>query len=690
MKRFFLMALAGHLTAAVVAQSLQPPVVQCLKVLSANDKIRVTWENSADCAKFEEYRIVVNGQEEAWTLNHNAGDQENFCMYGSVEMRVEPSDAYTCHIVAVDSNGSEAVSNTIRTLPLNDVTVNVDSSLATISWEAPSTEMGQSWGDYYFLYRKREFETDFPDQPFATVPISETSYTDTADVCYADVAYQVGITNFYGPGNSERCLFMSGIGVVELVDRTKPVPPVLDSVSTTEDNRVMLGFHSVEEPMMAYIVYADDGVNGWLPLDTVGGGATVWIDPAGGAACYRIAVLDSCGNCSEIISGAQCNMIVSPGNADACRRTADLSWNGYANMAGGVDYYEVFFKEDTAAAWQSAGTTTQTDFRLEQLHGTGYTVFVRAYGINGGDTVTASSNRAAFSIDAYSSNDFCRMRSVSVEDNSYLEISVYTSGDTLPFNALTLQKSGDGQNFADLQTLGYGGTDPAYVFVDKAVDVQHNTYYYRAVIKDHCDILADTSDVMHNILLSGESTTAQENDLKWGNYAVSCGGGDQYLVFRKTEADTDFVLLSAAPPADVNLYADDVAQLYGTGSKFEYYVQARREDDGYGTPAAMTSNRVSLRQQPNTYVPNAFAPYSIYNPVFKPVNSFVPTDNYLFAVYSRTGQLIFMTRDPFEGWNGTLNNNGGPLPMDVYMYRITYTKPDGGLFQKSGSVTLLH
>ena len=75
------------------------------------------------------------------------------------------------------------------------------------------------------------------------------------------------------------------------------------------------------------------------------------------------------------------------------------------------------------------------------------------------------------------------------------------------------------------------------------------------------------------------------------------------------------------------------------------------------------------------------------NNIFKPNNSFVSAEHYLFSIYTRTGERIFFTTDPQEGWNGRIN--GVLAPMNVYVYYIEYQLPDGTIMNRTGTVTLL-
>jgi gliding motility-associated-like protein len=96
-------------------------------------------------------------------------------------------------------------------------------------------------------------------------------------------------------------------------------------------------------------------------------------------------------------------------------------------------------------------------------------------------------------------------------------------------------------------------------------------------------------------------------------------------------------------------------------------------------------------EQVPVYFPDAFTPDGDgLNDLFRPV----VTDPMVFAsfhlqVFSLSGQLIFQSRDPGSGWDGTLN--GSRCPGDVYAWIASYelTGQKGIMLTLKGTVTLL-
>ncbi len=663
----------------------QPPKMQCLKLMNNNTRIKMAWSCS-DCIHFKAYYFYVNDVLCDSLFGYSSATQNyTLCDYGSQDINNIPvASEYYCFIKAVDSNNNVYYSDTIHSINLT-VTPQAGNTLAYLEWESPTNVLDNSWGSTFDIYKKRAFEADFPNTPFASVPNTQLHYTDTSDVCDNFISYQVGITNFYG--TNERCPFMTTIGTAHLVDSTSPSTPVLDSVTVTPTNEIMLGFHGTEPYMMAFIIYYVSP-NGTLPLDTVYN-QTFWIeplvDPSFDSRYYRIATIDSCGNVSPLTSDQQCNMMLHLQGADACHRSATVQWSAYANLLHDIDHYEVLISSDNGQNWTNAGSTTDNNYTINNLTiNQNYIAYVRV--VNNGGTVTASSNRINVMIQAGEEQDFTYIRSVSVIDNHYLRIKVLTSGDTLPFQTLTLQRSDDGINFENFRTLDHITGLADYVFNDSTVNVSRNTYYYRAFLFNHCEVESAFSNIAHNILLRGENN-AQNNLLSWPGYDNWDGDVSSYFVMRKVENEDLFNAVGQVPGGIINNYNDDISSLYESGSKFVYYIEAQENYNNYGFSETSYSNQITVTQPPAIYIPNAFRPLGANNNVFRPINSFVSIDGYRFSIFTRTGECIFLTTNPQEGWDGRIN--GVVAPMNVYVYHMEYKMPDGTMMERTGTVTLV-
>lgn len=85
--------------------------------------------------------------------------------------------------------------------------------------------------------------------------------------------------------------------------------------------------------------------------------------------------------------------------------------------------------------------------------------------------------------------------------------------------------------------------------------------------------------------------------------------------------------------------------------------------------------------------PDAFTPNGDdKNDFFKPA-AYESLAEYELIIYNRTGQLLFQSNDPEEGWDGSYQGN--KAPQDIYVWRVTGKFRNGSPFERAGSLTLL-
>lgn len=690
MKKTLLLQLC--LLAYLFAGAFEPPRMQCIE-LHDQTHLKVYWMNPANAAasNITTYYFYCNN-----SLIDSITDQPNLHPYnvGDRILSAAHADTYSCYIIAKNANNELACSDTIQTIDLQISTIqstspNGDIGIdAQLTWTNPTTQLDNTWGNHYYIYKMRAFENSLSISD--SVSNTTFTYTDIADVCGDTIYYAVGIKHSYmipleSGGYSQReCPFTSSTRSAFVIDHTIPATPILDSVSFMEDGKVKLGFHAPEPYMMGYIIY--EVLNSNLPLDTIY--QTFFIDPNGRGREYRISTIDSCfprSESSAISENPQKAMILNV-TPNACLLQANLSWPTYKNMAGGVDHYEVFLSNDNGTSYQNVGRSSTTSFTIDNLQlNENYRCFVRAFNPNG--TITTSSDRVNFTLEADESFNFTYIRSVSVVNNNHIEVLVHTSGDTLPFNTISLQRSLDGTNFETISTLPHQNGVSGYLFKDSTAHFNKNVYYYQTYIENSCNQPDARSNISHNILLKGEASH-QENILNWNDYGTWNGNVAQYLINRKLESENTYSEISGG--IDNSSYFDDVATLYELGSKFSYYVQAEENPNEYGFADTANSNCITVEQKPSFYIPNAFTPTWTVNRIFKPLNSFMPQDgSYSFTIFSRQGEILFHTSDPNAGWDG--RKNGKLCPTGVYVYKLTYIIPgDITPVIHEGSVTLIH
>jgi gliding motility-associated-like protein len=77
------------------------------------------------------------------------------------------------------------------------------------------------------------------------------------------------------------------------------------------------------------------------------------------------------------------------------------------------------------------------------------------------------------------------------------------------------------------------------------------------------------------------------------------------------------------------------------------------------------------------YIPNSFTPDGDqYNQVFMPIFTYgIDPSNYSLEIYNRWGELIFESKNPAIGWDGTYSPDGIQCQNGSYIYKITIKVP---------------
>jgi gliding motility-associated-like protein len=110
------------------------------------------------------------------------------------------------------------------------------------------------------------------------------------------------------------------------------------------------------------------------------------------------------------------------------------------------------------------------------------------------------------------------------------------------------------------------------------------------------------------------------------------------------------------------------------------------DENGCSNEAEITLTVFSDCLPPYIYVPNAFTPnQDNLNDILTVRGNTI--DEMYFAIYNRWGQLVFETRDPGEGWDGTFE--GEDLSPDVYAYYLEVRCFNGATFANKGNISLI-
>jgi gliding motility-associated-like protein len=116
--------------------------------------------------------------------------------------------------------------------------------------------------------------------------------------------------------------------------------------------------------------------------------------------------------------------------------------------------------------------------------------------------------------------------------------------------------------------------------------------------------------------------------------------------------------------------------------------------DTFSLPAKIIVQEAASIEIPNAFTPNqlgspgtTFNANDLNNDIFHPIIKGVDKSRYELSIYSRWGELLFLTKETTEGWDGYYK--GKICTQDVYVWKLKAITLDGKIINKSGDVLLL-
>jgi len=120
-----------------------------------------------------------------------------------------------------------------------------------------------------------------------------------------------------------------------------------------------------------------------------------------------------------------------------------------------------------------------------------------------------------------------------------------------------------------------------------------------------------------------------------------------------------------------------------------WYVVTATESICTATDSVLVFVINAICDENHLFLPNAFTPNGDGdNDILRLRSNFLDQLEVMeLMIYSRWGEEMFRTNDPFEGWDGTYR--GEKLPPDVFGFYLRVICPDGEEFVKKGNITLI-
>lgn len=654
------------------------PSLRCTEVL-ANGDVKITWIPSTDPKNyFNSYHIYTSSSpngpfialDSIFSINqsnytHSGANAGNNPLYYFVRTRS-----------GCEGRILSPPSDTLSTIFL-DVT-DAGNGNINLKWNPIHSPNLPSTKPPFLLFKKIE---NNPFNPFSN-SLTLTA-KDLMKACRQNISYYITIPDQSG------CTSKSNIDGGLISQDNPPDSPSPDSVSVvTSDNSVILSWPPSPSPdTKGYIVYQYE--NGQvISADTVFRPATSYsasnLQPDTKALHFAIVAFDSCnnkGNNSVIHSTIFLKYTLS-----SCENKVDFEWTAYEGWTP-VKYILFVSRDGGPYAQQtvlSVNTLTHTIQNL--IPDASYCFFIRALHSDG--TKSTTSNKVCFKANVQDLPLFVYNRKATVNGNGNAYVLYYFDpASDIAFYKIQRAEYPGGSYKDIFQSAIPPGAD-TIGFTDLNASTSSQSYEYRLVLVDKCSNPSGVSNKGRTILLKGESADGFANQLRWNPYAEWDAGVDKYEIFRSADQGLNFTKLTQTS-GDTSLI-DAVSEVPDSVITFCYRIRSIESDGNkYGFRDTSYSNTICLTQQATVYIPNAFNPLSAEsNFNFKGKGSYEKlAKNHEFMIFNRWGEMIFFTTDPQKSWDGTFHSR--IVPSGLYVYRLTFSMPDGTRIDRKGSVMVL-
>lgn len=433
-------------------------------------------------------------------------------------------------------------------------------------------------------------------------------------------------------------------------------PPTITKVAVTANDQIQLDFDN--KPNVIYkLMIATNGGN-FQSLQNVYNATTVTIPNLrtdDNYYCFRLDAYDPCFNTT-----ASSNTICSA-NFDLATQN-NLNKLTWATSPGGIANFSITKNALGAIGIANPAAVFYDD--ADVVCGTEYCYQLTSTYGNGSTSVSLQKCGKALSTNIPS---VVQNISSIVSDNT---VSLQWTQDPLFLAAeYKIVKSANG-NFTTI------GTSATPTFTDEAYAADAASCYH-ITYKDACENLSPASVDVCPIVLSGSLQSDNSINLTWTAYAGYLNGVANYRV---EKFDDQGNLLQTFDMGTATTLADNSQDL--VHQVYVYRITATANDGGL---VASVSNTITMIKEPNLFYPTAFTPgHDGLNDVFKIFGQY--TAKFEFKIFNRWGELLFITSDFSQGWDGTYKGN--LMPEGTYVFRAKITDFIDRTSERSGTIVL--
>lgn len=435
--------------------------------------------------------------------------------------------------------------------------------------------------------------------------------------------------------------------------------PFIDELRVASTDRIDLNFTSA--PNIQYRLEIATNSNATFQLaQTVINTSSVSVPnlrPDDNYYCFRLGAYDPCNNTTNYSN------IICSANFDATAQNNQNQLNWITNTTGITNY--------TVERDGSLLTTTGSASHIDNLVvcKTEYCYQLISNYTNGSQSISLEKCVTAFSADIPTPTT----NATAIVTQSGVDIT-WQQDPAFQTNNYRILRKPDGENF------GLIGQTATTQFIDNEYATE-NGFCYQINYTDVCDNTAPAGAEICPIRLTGNLTAENFSSLTWSAYTGWATGVDEYRI-EKYDGQGALIQSFTVNASETSFIDTDIDPF---NQENRYIIKAVANEAGLGEAV---SNEIILIKEPKLFYPTAFTPDGqgpVANETFVVFGQYIAS--FEMRIFNRWGELLFVTTDRDNGWDGTFR--GKEQPEGTYVFTADLIDLAGRSFNRTGSVVLL-
>lgn len=435
--------------------------------------------------------------------------------------------------------------------------------------------------------------------------------------------------------------------------------PFIDELRVINADRIDLNFTSA--PNIQYRLEIATNSNATFQLaQTVVNASSVSVTnlrPDDNYYCFRLGAHDPCNNTTNYSN------IICSADFDATAQNNQNQLNWVTNTTGITN----FTVERDGALLTTTGSTSHTDNLV--VCKTDYCYQLISNYANGSQSISLEKCVTAFSSDIPSpiTNATARVAQDGVDITWQQDPAFQT-------DLYRILRKPEGENF------GLIGQTAVTQFIDNAYTTESG-FCYQINYTDVCDNTAPPGAEICPIRLTGNLTAENFSSLTWSAYSGWAAGVDEYRI-EKYDGQGALIQSLTVNGTETNFVDTDIDPFNQVN---RYIIKAAAHAAGLGEAV---SNEITLIKEPKLFYPTAFTPDGqgpVQNETFMVFGQYIAS--FEMRIFNRWGELLFVTTNRDNGWDGTFR--GKEQPEGTYVFTADLIDLAGRSFNRTGSVVLL-